>query len=527
MSAPEPTSGILRRPAGSDPRSVPVPAVAQVAAPAAKSRERESEPPRPRWNATGIGLAGVIGTAVLASGETSTALAAQAATGIGLALLASLCMEVKNGVKNLIRADIMALVAFYYLTLYEFLFPQPLFDAFTHVESTRAGLWTIYWAVAGLLLGRHLHRSKKQPFGDLMTRPVPVSRLLTLYWAAAFLGYSHMLFAVNFDIPKMIDAMMQPRFTQPWGRAQVGGSIKDLLYELNLLMYLLPPLAGLMLARRERYGFFQLVSVCAVAGFTLFQGFSSGTRSLFGTYLVTFVIAYAFALPRQRRFELALVGAGAAVVMLSATYFMLQFRTVGMKNYMEGTYERTKTLQSDFVFVDYNLLALNRLAEVFPRQRPFLGFEIPYFAVIRPIPRLLWPGKPVKLSLSIEEVFGVKGVTIAATFAGEAYMSGGYVGVFLIAMALSLIYGWWSGLASPRNSEMGILIYASGFFATVITMRSLLAFSTAILPTIASLVGTHLLIQSAGAVVKRIATHQPGQKPVGPSARTQNIGRRP
>jgi len=71
-------------------------------------------------------------------------------------------------------------------------------------------------------------------------------------------------------------------------------------------------------------------------------------------------------------------------------------------------------------------------------------------------------------------------------------MSGGMIAVLVIALVFGALTGWWSYLASPHNSELGILIYASGFFATVISMRSLFVFTTALLPTVAALViGTY------------------------------------
>jgi len=71
-------------------------------------------------------------------------------------------------------------------------------------------------------------------------------------------------------------------------------------------------------------------------------------------------------------------------------------------------------------------------------------------------------------------------------------MSGGMFTTLIIALIFGALTGWWSYLASPKNSELGILIYASGFFATVISMRSLFVFTTALLPTVAALViGTY------------------------------------
>jgi hypothetical protein len=95
--------------------------------------------------------------------------------------------------------------------------------------------------------------------------------------------------------------------------------------------------------------------------------------------------------------------------------------------------------------------------------------------------------KPKELSVKVEDIFGEKGVTIAATFVGEGYMSGGFPAIVALGLVLGWLSAWWNRLASPRNSELGILIYASGFFAVTITMRSLFALTTAVLPCVAGL----------------------------------------
>jgi oligosaccharide repeat unit polymerase len=247
-----------------------------------------------------------------------------------------------------------------------------------------------------------------------------------------------------------------------------------------------------MIARRHRYSAISLLLACGMLLVAFFYGFSSGTRNIFASYLVTFLIAYSFALPFARRKELIALCVGCGLFMVFATYYMLQFRGVGLRNYWHGDYE-PPVVQERTLFIDYNLYAICRLVDMFPRKHEFLGWEIPYQALIRPIPRAIWAGKPEGLSASIEEALGAsEGVTISASFVGEAYMSGGMVTVLIIALVFGALTGWWSYLASPHNSELGILIYASGFFATVISMRSLFVFSTALLPTVAALIiGTY------------------------------------
>lgn len=450
-----------------------------------------AEHPQPDINGTFAALAGLAVTALLANGDQPSSLARFSSIGALISIGLSVAMDLRRGgLRNLIRADLMAILAFYFLTLFEFLFPQPHLDEMIDVRTTQHALLCVDLGFLGLFLGRHLLHPRKQPFAQTLTYEIPAGWIVFIFWACFFIGYMHMLVAVNFNVVEMVGFFMDPRFSQPWQRGRLG-DWKALLVELGLFIYLIPPLAGIMIARRHRYGKVTLALVCCALLFTFFYGFTSGTRNIFASYLVTFLIAYSFALPFKRQKELIILCTCCGFIMIFATYFMLQFRNVGFRNYLQGGYEQADPAERT-MFVDYNLYAICRLVDVFPHKRDYLGFEIPYQALIRPIPRAIWAGKPEGLSSSIEDALGVEGVTISASFVGEAYMSGGFTAVLIIALCFGALTGWWSYLASPKNSELGILIYASGFFAAVISMRSLFVFTTALLPTVAALViGTY------------------------------------
>ena len=485
-----------------NPRSDPRPPQRQVPA---TFTPGEGDRPRPNLYGTLAALAGIALTGLVMGGALPSTLGRVAAVGTGLSLLVSALMDFRaGGPRNLIRADMMAILAFYFLTLFEFLFPQPNFDAMTDVRTTHEALIVVLAGLAGLLIGRHLIHVRRQPFSETLTREVPQFWMILIFWSCFLIGYLHMFVAVNFNVSDMIFYFMEPRFSQPWQRGKFG-DWKALLVELGLFIYLIPPLAGIMIARRRRYPQAQIFLVCLALLFTAFYGFTTGTRNLFCSYLVTFLIGYAFALTGARQKELMVLCAGSAAVMFFSTYFMLQFRSVGFSNYIHGRYEPPQTVERT-LFVDYNLYAICKLVEVFPHKKPYLGFEIPYHALIRPIPRAVWTGKPEGLTSSIEDALGVEGLTISASFVGEAHMSGGMLAVIAIALFFGAITGWWNFLASSHNSELGILIYASGFFAAIISMRSLFVFTTALLPTVAALLIGSLAVRHLAAQAAKLLT---------------------
>ena len=84
--------------------------------------------PWPRVDATFAALVGLIVTAFMMANDSSrytSGLAHTTAIGVLVTLLASFAFEARGGLKNLVRPDLVGILVLYFLTLYEFLFPQP------------------------------------------------------------------------------------------------------------------------------------------------------------------------------------------------------------------------------------------------------------------------------------------------------------------------------------------------------------------------------------------------------------------
>ena len=457
-----------------------------------KVAEAEDEMPKPTILGTVLLLSGLAITSATLNGDRASHIAQYAAYGVAISIGASLLVDLTRGVHNLIRTDLMAIVALFFLTLFEFFYSQEDFDAAVNRATVVVGVQAVLLGIAGLAIGRHLPNLKKSPFSELFNTPISPRIMLVIFWVSMIVGYLHQMLAVDFNLLELPFYYMEPRFAQPWGRGKFG-DWNALVTELALFIYLIPPLTGVLLAKRKDYSKGQLALVTLGFLWTMFYGYSGGTRNVFASYLVTFMIAYNFALPKKRMKEFLIVAGICAVLMIVSTKQMLAFRNIGLRNYMEGNMD--PGLDKDqTLFVDYNLYVICGLIQVFPDRVPYLGWQVPYLALIRPVPRAIWPGKPEGLSTAIEQALGVEGLTLAASFVGEAYVANGSAGVFLAGLFFGVLAGWWSHLASPKNSDLGILIYASGFFATVISMRSLFVFTTAILPTLAAIVGGSLLV---------------------------------
>jgi hypothetical protein len=62
-------------------------------------------------------------------------------------------------------------------------------------------------------------------------------------------------------------------------------------------------------------------------------------------------------------------------------------------------------------------------------------------------------------------------------------MMGGYPAVLIVGLLLGGISGWWDRVGQNLRSNFGLLVYASGFFAAIGSMRSTIFTTTAMLPT--------------------------------------------
>ena len=401
-----------------------------------------------------------------------------AAIGVGVALLAATAVEAAAGVRALIRTDNLMLWVFYGLTLLEFLFPQPDVNSSVSIDAATRGTGVVLLAFFGLVVGRHLVSTRSRPVAPVDLKP---NHLFALFLFAFIVGYLHIFIAVNFNLIDMIEQMSRPRFSQSWGRGKFG-DISALVYELSLLIYLLPPIAGFIFARAKQFSAMQKLFVTLVLALTFFYAFASGTRNVVGTYVIAMFGSYVLSRPDLNLKRLLMVGIPLAAMLLFVSTLMLELRSAGGIRSL-GNDER----QYNTLYIDHNVVNISNLTNVFPDTFDYLGLEIPYQSIIKPIPRALWPGKPEGLSTSIEAALGsFDGVTtLACTFAGEAFMAFGFVGVLIAGLFFGAAAGWWNQVGRNRDSSFSQILYASGFLCAAMSMRSLLTMVPFMLPTVA------------------------------------------
>ncbi|MFT5471448.1 MAG: oligosaccharide repeat unit polymerase [Verrucomicrobiales bacterium] len=430
-------------------------------------------------------------------------MASRVARIVGGFLIASFLVEIQQiGLRRMIRIDAAALAAFYLLTLAEFLITQPALDVQVSSSAVETGLALVILGMAALTIGRSLvpfnpHRKSNSSLPELTQTEIFAMTILCF-----IIGHLHMVIAVGFSPIALFRELTDPRFAQDWARGQVG-SWSALLYELNLLTYLIPPAGAMLLSRWKTLPLIWMPVLLAMLAFVFFSGFSQGSRYVFAVHLITFSAALLLSMKRLTLNKVILLVTPALTILIAASFFTLEFRRIGLREYvsriLSGTQienvERELSVGSNLEFmVDNNLRAISALSEYFPKRHDYLGSEVVIHGLVHPIPRALWPGKPEKLTIMLEEVLGIQGATIAATFVGEGYMAGGLFGVIAFGLVLGFFCGAWNRLGEVTGNQTLLLLYVAGFFWATVAMRSSMWVTVSALPCLALYVYARFVI---------------------------------
>lgn len=434
-------------------------------------------------------VVGLISAAFL-GGTTPQEIGFRAAVCVGASLLLCLWIEVRHSPRTLCRTDLLALVALYYLIFFEFLSPGESLRVVLTAPEMSDGVRVSLLGLLGVALGRHLDvgRSIGRSIETMVHREITRPKLVVLFFLCLVIGYFHMLLAVNFDVAKMFHAMFTAgRFGMPWQRGQLG-NWKTLLNELAGFLYLCPAIAGMMFARPKNFGVSNRIAVVIGLLLTVAQGISTGTRFVMMGYVSAFVTVYILSLPGLNFAKLLRIVVPASAVVLAITVLLLQFRNRGASRSVAELSTGETEVNTSNIEVDRNLSVIAKIVSSVPNLFPYIGSELYVVTLVRPIPRALWPGKPEGVSVSPATVIEETQATIASTFVGESYLSRGIVAVAITGLVFGWLMAIWNRVGARLTCNGSVLVYTSGVFAFVLTMRSITEFFAILMPTLAAIV---------------------------------------
>jgi len=300
----------------------------------------------------------------------------------------------------------------------------------------------------------------------------------TLAILSFLIGMLNYAIACNFNVAMMFYYVGQERWAAPWGRGQLGGwdAFLDHLQYFGYLLPLLTVVVSRYLGWRNSR---TIICIVMSAIMTLFLA-QSGSRRVIGVVvgmaLVMWVLVQAKL--RIRHFVLGLV---VILALLLTLQLMLEYRNVGLavlvgQNTEASMARRTKhsVLEEQYLRVDDNFYRFCQIIQLIPRTYPYVYHRYIFYVLVRPIPRVFWPNKPVDPGFDLPTALGVEGVSYSSSVIGELYMSLGFLGIAIGGWFYGRISTMANKLLSQCNTIAALVVYSIVVMALFSGLRSLL-----------------------------------------------------
>lgn len=357
---------------------------------------------------------------------------------LSVALLLPPALRVRRAsMLTLLRAENLLMAALvYWLVL------DVLQDAY-EVEVVQA---TAQYAVAAIgITGAAIWLAAHLGLGRV---PAPVQRELRAPWTADWifraaigcflLGMSSFAIPVRFDLVELFSYFGASRWSAPWVRGQLGG-IDAFWDHLQYFGYALPALYVAFARRRGWLGPRALLILAMAALMIAFLSLGGGRR-IVGVAVGAGILCW---VTSARRIRLGLV-AGVSVASAALLYLLQMI----LLQRGVGWFERVETADAwSRLHVDDNFLRLAQAIEIVPAEHPYVYFQQIFYILVRPIPRLFWPGKPTDPGFDLTSLLGGEGVSLSMSMIGESYIAFGLLGI----VAAGLLFGFLCGLVNQMT----------------------------------------------------------------------------
>jgi oligosaccharide repeat unit polymerase len=169
-------------------------------------------------------------------------------------------------------------------------------------------------------------------------------------------------------------------------------------------------------------------------------------------------------------FKKLLAAAAGVAVILAAMQFILEYRNTGV----QALTQEEKDLEYDYLHVDDNFLRLGQIIDIVPEHHPYTyEKQLAYYAV-RPIPRVLWPEKPIDPGFDLPTYLVKVGISLSSSSIGEFYLMFGWLAVLVGGLVYGKLANTISVLLAQAQGSSAILVYSLAVMVLVAGMRSMI-----------------------------------------------------
>ena len=298
---------------------------------------------------------------------------------------------------------------------------------------------------------------------DVANNPLDNRTVQRLVPVCFFLGMLNYMYSVNFNLVEMFSYLGNDRWSVPWGRAQLGGW-GSFIDQTPYFGYVLPSLTALIIVRRG----FRFQTWLAIGASMIMLAFlaQSGGRRIILVTVGAAIIVWVQAQAGMKMRKVLMVGA-ASIALVWTMQFMLNIRSRGYEDFMY------RGSDYDTLHVDDNFLRLAQIIQIVPARRDYVYYRQIVFTLVRPVPRVFWPGKPVDPGFDLPSEVGMRGVSLSSSIIGEWYVTWGWVAVVLGAWLHGRLAGTANALRGLGIASKNPIVYALAVMVLLVGMRSM------------------------------------------------------
>jgi len=289
-------------------------------------------------------------------------------------------------------------------------------------------------------------------------------KLILIFFSLSIFKYAY---PCQFNPTIMLFYAGQNRWDAPWNRGMLGGW-DAFLDHLSYFGYLLPTLTLILFLQYRKINFQVILSILFSLIIILFLSHGGGRRVV--GVVVGAALIYWFIQLREIKIWHILSALLMTGTLLFFLQLILEYRNVGFQEiYKTGKIE----LKRDKIHIDDNFLRLSQIIDLVPDKYPFVYQQQIVYVLVRPIPRVFWPGKPINAGFDLTSAVGLSGLSLSTSVIGELYLSWGFIFVLIGAW----FYGKLATMISPlllEGKPSAKLVYCLSSMALFAGVRSML-----------------------------------------------------
>jgi hypothetical protein len=339
-------------------------------------------------------------------------------------------------------------------------------------ESVQAALGAVGLFAAGVWCAG-LHAPWRLPGPVLHAARIDLSTSTLFGALLVCFGLALFRFAqpCGFDPVVMISSLAGNRWSAPWAGGQLHGW-NAFIHHLSYFGYLLPALIVLLAHDRRSWLAPQVVTACLLSLIVSVFLAHGGGRRVIGVMAGSAMICWTLLQGRQATYRILAALGVVCVLVLGVMEVMLAYRSVGYGKMLGGAGEQE--IEYRHLHVDDNFLRLAQVIELVPETHDYVYHRMVVFVLIRPVPRVVWEGKPVDPGFDLAASLGQRDVSLTCSAVGEWYLSAGWLGVFLGGWLYGRLAGMYNSLLSGPPSLSRCLVYALGAMALFAGLRGMI-----------------------------------------------------